>query len=142
MITVMESIFKCESVSDLDAISEKILNELSGQRIIAFHGGMGSGKTTLIKAICKNLSITDDITSPTFAIMNEYAFNDEPVYHFDFYRINSESEAFDLGYENFFYSGNYCFIEWAEKIKNLLPAEHAEIFISEIDGARQIKLTV
>jgi tRNA threonylcarbamoyladenosine biosynthesis protein TsaE len=85
--------------------------------------------------------VTDAVTSPTFAIMNEYATTEgEPVYHFDFYRINSTSEAFDLGYEQFFFSNYFCFIEWAEKISNLLPENRAEIYITVKEGIREIKL--
>jgi len=142
MILEMELIFECRSLEELDAIAEKIIAELNDYSIIALYGAMGAGKTTLIKSVCKKLGVKDAVTSPTFAIMNEYIAGENPVYHFDFYRINSENEAFDLGYENFFYSGNYCFIEWPEKIKNLLPEHRAEILISELNGSRQIKLIV
>jgi tRNA threonylcarbamoyladenosine biosynthesis protein TsaE len=142
MITEMGSIFECKSLTELDVISEKILSELNEYRVVAVYGIMGAGKTTLIKSMCKKLGSSDVVTSPTFIIMNEYEAGNKPVYHFDFYRINSENEAFDLGYENFFYSGNYCFIEWPEKIKNLLPDHCAEIHISEVNGTRHIKLTV
>ncbi|MEO5571086.1 MAG: tRNA (adenosine(37)-N6)-threonylcarbamoyltransferase complex ATPase subunit type 1 TsaE [Bacteroidia bacterium] len=142
MILEMELIFECKSLEALEIVAEKILSELKDHRIIALYGAMGAGKTTLIKSICKKLGVTDDVTSPTFAIMNEYKAKKNPVYHFDFYRINSESEAFDIGYENFFFSGNYCFIEWPEKIKNLLPEQRAEIHILELNGSRQIKMIV
>lgn len=138
----MEFVFECKSLSELDGIAERILSKLGDLRIVAVYGVMGAGKTTLIKSVCKKTGVTDAVTSPTFAMMNEYVSDEKPVYHFDFYRINSESEAFDLGYENFFYSGSYCFIEWPEKIKNLLPDNRAEIYISEVNGTRQIKLTV
>jgi len=142
MILEMELIFECKSLDELDAVAEKIISKLNDYGVIAFYGAMGAGKTTLIKSICRTLGTTDLITSPTFTILNEYIAGKKPVYHFDFYRINSENEAFDLGYENFFYSGNYCFIEWPEKIQNLLPEHHAEIHISELNGSRQIKLIV
>ncbi|HKR04435.1 MAG TPA: tRNA (adenosine(37)-N6)-threonylcarbamoyltransferase complex ATPase subunit type 1 TsaE [Bacteroidia bacterium] len=138
----MDFIFECKSLEGLDEIAEKILSKLGDFKIVAVYGVMGAGKTTLIKSLCKKLNVTDSVTSPTFAIMNEYASGNKPVYHFDFYRINSESEAFDLGYENFLFNGNYCFIEWPEKIKNLLPGNRAEIHISEENGARYLKLTV
>jgi tRNA threonylcarbamoyladenosine biosynthesis protein TsaE len=139
----MEFIFECENLNELESISEKILNELDQHHVVAFYGEMGAGKTTLIKSVCKKLGVSDTVTSPTFAIMNEYEAKKNPVYHFDFYRINSESEAFDLGYENFFFSNNYCFIEWPEKIKNLLPENRAEIYITTMtNGTRQIKMIV
>ena len=142
MILEMELIFECRSLDELDAVAEKILIELKGHKVVAFYGAMGAGKTTLIKSICKKLEVHDVVTSPTFAIMNEYLAAGKPVYHFDFYRINSESEAYDLGYENFFFSKNYCFIEWPEKIKSILPDHCAEIYISETNGFRKIKMIV
>jgi|SRR6185436_16537471 len=142
MILAMDFVFECKSLGELDEIAKKILTNLGEHKLMAVYGAMGAGKTTLIKSLCRNLDVSDPVTSPTFAIMNEYASGNKPVYHFDFYRINSETEAFDLGYENFFFSGNYCFIEWPEKIKNLLPDHRAEIHISENMGTRHIKLTV
>ena len=137
----MEFKFECQNLNGLDDAAEKIVHKLDDHRIVAFYGEMGAGKTTLIQAICKKLGVSDMVTSPTFAIMNEYEARKKPVYHFDFYRINSESEVFDLGYENFFFSTNYCFIEWPEKIKNLLPENRAEIYITPLtNGARQIKM--
>src|SRR5690606_36136420 len=102
-----------------------------------FYGPMGAGKTTLIKAICGQLEVTDATASPTFSIVNEYTTPRGPVYHFDFYRIKSEQEAFDLGYEEYFYSGNYCFVEWPEKIAGLLPPDAVSVRIdAEADGKR------
>lgn len=137
-----EMIFTCEHTDQLEMVAANILKNIGTLRIIIFYGNMGAGKTTMIKALCKKMGVTDNVTSPTFAIMNEYDLNGEPVYHFDFYRINAESEAYDLGYENFFYSGNYCFVEWPEKIINLLTFSHAKIHISELNGTRTIKLMV
>ena len=99
---------------------------------IAFYGKMGSGKTTFIKAICKELQVTETVTSPTFSIINEYKTeNNEEIYHFDFYRINKIEEAFDFGYEEYFYSNNFCFIEWPELIETILPENHIKIKIIE-----------
>jgi len=100
---------------------------------------MGAGKTTLIKAICEYLGVTEPATSPTFSIVNEYEGRDERIFHFDFYRLKNETEALDMGYEEYFYSGAYCFIEWPEKIPNLLPEHYVSIKIEVTgDNSRQI----
>jgi len=92
---------------------------------------MGAGKTTFIKALCRELGVDDIVQSPSFAIVNEYVTaTGEPIYHFDFYRIRDVAEVFDIGYENYFYSGNYCFLEWPEKIERLLPEETLRVYIS------------
>lgn len=97
---------------------------------LAFYGEMGAGKTTLIKAICEKLGVEGTTSSPTFSIINEYVNNNgDSLFHFDFYRINNETEAYDFGYEEYFYSGNLCFIEWPEKIERLLPIPHYRIQI-------------
>jgi len=102
---------------------------------------MGAGKTTFVKHLCKQLNVQDSTSSPTFSIVNEYESPAGPVYHFDFYRIKDEQEAFDFGYEEYFYSGAYCFVEWPEKIPNLLPEEAKEIHISILDATtRQISI--
>lgn len=102
---------------------------------------MGAGKTTLIKALCGALGSNDNITSPTFAIVNEYVGADRKIYHFDFYRLKSQSEALDLGSDEYFYSGDYCFIEWPEKIPDILPDKFVTINIQVLpDNSRQITL--
>lgn len=102
---------------------------------------MGAGKTTLIKILCAKLGVEDSVTSPTFSIVNEYAGNEGPVYHFDFYRLKSQNEALDMGYEEYFYSGNYCFIEWPEKIAGLIPEQYTGVRIHVADdGSRQISV--
>jgi tRNA threonylcarbamoyladenosine biosynthesis protein TsaE len=103
---------------------------------------MGVGKTTLIKQLCKNLGVEDATSSPTFSLVNEYqASKNQLVYHFDFYRLNKESEALDMGVEDYLYSGNWCFIEWSEKIENLIPEHHAIIVIELLpDGKRLLEL--
>lgn len=135
----------CSGPDQLPAIAEALLVEAGDRKVLAFYGEMGAGKTTLIKALCSAMSVEELVTSPTFTIVNEYSSpQGKPVYHFDFYRIKSESEAFDLGYENYLYSGNYCFIEWPEKISSLLPEGTARILI-EASGAgeeRTITLTL
>ena len=109
-----------------------------------FHGEMGSGKTTLIKTICIHLGVKDVMSSPTFSIINEYTTDDNTkIYHFDFYRIKNEAEAYDIGSEEYFYSGSLCLIEWPEKIPSLIPAEYAEVSITvENQNHRTIALSV
>jgi tRNA threonylcarbamoyladenosine biosynthesis protein TsaE len=119
-------------LSQLQQTAEALLKEFADDRIFAFYGSMGAGKTTFIKALCEVLGSADYVTSPSFALINEYSTHQEEViYHFDFYRIKKLDEAFDLGYEDYIYSGNYCFIEWPEKIEPLLPEGIVEVVIKE-----------
>lgn len=122
-------------ISDLSAIRKTarlLLDHFPEDRVFAFYGAMGAGKTTLIKAVCRELGSTDNITSPTFALINEYTTeNQSVIYHFDFYRIKKLEEAYDLGYEDYIYSKNYCFIEWPEMIESLLPHGIVEVRIKE-----------
>ena len=121
---------KVEKLKDLDKAAKKLIETYSDQKVFAFYGKMGSGKTTFIQAICKYLGSKDIITSPTFAIINKYTtVNAQPVYHMDFYRIKNLEEVFDLGYEDYIYSGNYCLIEWPEKIESLLPGRFVSVII-------------
>src|ERR1700748_3798676 len=102
---------------------------------------MGAGKTTFIKSLCEILGVVGGVTSPTFAIVNEYAGSDTKIYHFDFYRLKTQTEALDMGAEEYFYSGNYCFIEWPEKIPDMLPLHYVRINITALaDGSRQISV--
>lgn len=127
----------------LPQIAEKILNYSPNSRILAFYGKMGVGKTTLIKAICKHLNVIDNVGSPTFSIINQYITKDnDTLYHFDFYRIKKLEEAFDIGYEDYFFSNSYCFLEWPEKIEELLPNDCIRIYLQETDGLRNIKIKV
>lgn len=131
------------TIKSLDTIhetAEEFVRGMGDNTVFALHGKMGAGKTTFIKAICEKLGVEDTINSPTFAIINEYRSNSgELVYHFDFYRINKQEEAFDLGYEDYFYSGSLCFIEWPEKIEDLLPHDTIHVTITEQeDGSRQV----
>ncbi len=126
-----------DSIDQLPHVARQLLDAFPQERFFAFFGAMGVGKTTLIKAICVELGVTQNVCSPTFAIINEYSDGaGEPIYHFDFYRIKKLDEAYDIGYEEYFYSGCYCFTEWTEKIEALLPDHHLRIDISENKGKR------
>ena len=126
-----------KSTNDLEKVSETIIKAAGDKRIIAFFGEMGAGKTTLIKEICAKLGVKDTVLSPTFSIVNEYKTKDgASIYHFDFYRLKSLTEAYDMGYEEYLYSGNYCLIEWSEKIVPLLPLEYIKIAIS-VEGENE-----
>jgi tRNA threonylcarbamoyladenosine biosynthesis protein TsaE len=121
-------------LSQLQKTAEALLENFPDKRIFAFYGAMGAGKTTFIKAICKELGSADYVTSPTFALINEYTTSvGSVIYHFDFYRIKKLEEAYDLGYEDYIYSGNYCFIEWPEMIESLLPEGIVEVRIKETE---------
>ena len=128
------------SLADLQEAARTFAARVAEARIIAFYGGMGAGKTTFIKALCETLGVTDNVTSPTFAIINEYTTGTgEPVYHFDFYRIKRLEEAYDMGYEDYFYSGHLCLIEWPELIEELLPEETVRVTIGQApDGRRHL----
>lgn len=137
---------KTIKIDDLDTIrqaAKAFINNMDDRTVFAFHGNMGAGKTTFIKAICEELGVEDVINSPTFAIINEYRSEatGELIYHFDFYRINKLSEAQDIGTEDYFYSGALCFIEWPEKIEELLPGDVVDVTISENpDGTRTVEV--
>ena len=135
-------IIKIDSLENIADAAKKFLAEAGDRRVFAFHGGMGAGKTTLIKALCSELGVTEVVASPTFAIVNEYmAQNGEPVYHFDLYRVKTMDEACDFGCEDYFYSGNYCFIEWPELVEPLLPDDTADVCITVDDeGHRAVEL--
>jgi tRNA threonylcarbamoyladenosine biosynthesis protein TsaE len=131
--------FTCKSVDELEGIAGKLLDAYPGQRIFALYGEMGSGKTTFIKAACKLLQVEDTISSPTFAIVNVYKTADDRfVNHFDCYRMKSIEEAYDIGYEDYFYADDYCFIEWPEIVEPLLP-EKTVIVKIQIDKATGIR---
>ena len=129
------------SLSELPEIAKEIINK-ANNKVLLFYGDMGVGKTTLIKEICKQLGVKEVTHSPTFSLVNEYQTkNNESVYHFDFYRIENEEEAYDMGFEDYFYTTNYCLVEWPEKIKNLLPLDATEIHIHlKDDEQRTIQL--
>lgn len=131
---VKDQTFEKVTLEELDDVAQELVQSIKDFSVIVFHGEMGAGKTTLIKAIVNAMGVTDVISSPTFSIVNEYATTlNKPIFHFDFYRIKKETEAYDIGTEEYFDSGNYCFVEWPEKIPSLLPVSYAEVFITNKD---------
>ena len=125
------------SLEDIKRAASEFVALIGNRRIFAFYGHMGAGKTTFIKAICEELGVTDAVTSPTFAIVNEYASTMGSIYHFDFYRIKRSSEVLDLGFEDYAYSGNLCLMEWPELIEEFLPEETVDVHIEEIEGGKR-----
>ena len=135
---------KINSTNELKGVADKLLATFPDSRVFALYGKMGAGKTTFIQAICESLGSADNVTSPTFALINEYNTPDaSSIFHFDFYRIEDIEEAYDLGYEDYMYSGSYCFIEWPEMIAPLLPENLVEINIeAQKDESRVITAKV
>lgn len=135
----MEITFSLDEIQD---VAKKILATTNLKKVITFDASMGVGKTTLIKALVKELDVSDNSSSPTFSIVNEYRTTAlEPIYHFDLYRLNNEIEGYDMGLDEYFYSGNWCFIEWPEKTPNLIPIDHARVILKEVEnGKRQLIL--
>ena len=125
--------------NQLDQVAEAILNAYPEERVFGFYGEMGAGKTTLIKAICRTLGVHDITSSPTFAIINEYwTDGGEPLYHFDFYRIDEPADASRVGFEEYLYSGHYCFIEWTEKVEEILQGGFVPVTIERVDDDRRL----
>ena len=133
---------KINSLADINEAAKQFIENMGDGKVFAFYGKMGAGKTTFIKAICEELGVDDVITSPTFAIVNEYqsATTGDSIYHFDFYRIKKLEEVYDMGYEEYFYSGSLCFLEWPELIDDLLPEDATKVTIEATDdGGRVVK---
>lgn len=131
------------SIDNINAAAQKFVDDMGDGKVFAFYGKMGAGKTTFIKAICECLGVEDTVTSPTFAIVNEYQSDkvNYPIYHFDFYRIKKLEEVYDMGYEDYFYGGGISFIEWPELIEELLPEDTVKVEITENeDGTRTVRV--
>ena len=134
---------KINSLDNIREAAKHFIAAMEDNTVFAFYGKMGAGKTTFIKAICEELGVTDVINSPTFAIVNEYRSDEtgELIYHFDFYRIKKLDEVYDMGYEDYFYSGALCFIEWPELVEEVLPGDTVKVTIEEVeDGTRSVRL--
>lgn len=132
---------RIENIEQVHEAARLFIANMGGSRVFAFYGKMGAGKTTFIKAVCEELGVEDVITSPTFAIVNEYTDREgNPIYHFDFYRIKRIEEVYDMGYEDYFYSGNLCLLEWPELIDDILPEDAVKVTITEeTDGSRTLE---
>ena len=131
------------SIETIHEAAKQFIAAMEDNTVFAFYGKMGAGKTTFIKAVCEELGVTDVINSPTFAIVNEYRSDEtgELIYHFDFYRIQKIDEVYDMGYEDYFYSGALCFIEWPELIEDVLPGDAVKVCIEEqVNGTRSIQM--
>ncbi len=135
---------KADHLKELPEIARKLVEQFAEERVFAFYGKMGAGKTTFIQSVCRVLGSDDTVTSPTFALINEYnTEKNGSVFHFDFYRIKNLEEVFDLGYEDYLYSGSYCLIEWPELIEPLLPEKVVKVKIEvEEDGSRKISAAI
>ena len=131
---------KIENIDHIREAAREFIHHIGDHRVFAFYGKMGAGKTTFVKAICEELGVDDVITSPTFAIVNEYTSGEgDSIFHFDFYRIKKIEEVYDMGYEDYFYSGSLCFIEWPELIEDILPDDAIRVNIAEQeDGSRLV----
>ena len=131
---------KIQNLDNIREAAREFIDNIGENTVFAFYGKMGAGKTTFVKAICEELGVEDVISSPTFAIVNEYEAPQKTIYHFDFYRIKKLEEVYDMGYEDYFYSGALCFIEWPELIEDVLPEDAVKVTIEECtDGSRSVK---
>jgi tRNA threonylcarbamoyladenosine biosynthesis protein TsaE len=133
--------FKASSIDDLKQVSTYLLKAVEKEKIVLFSGELGAGKTTLIKEFCKYLGVTEEVSSPTFSLVNEYQSEIGPVYHFDLYRIQSEEELYDIGYEDYFFSGYLCLVEWPEMASGIIPSNHVSVKIREDNNQRIISVT-
>jgi tRNA threonylcarbamoyladenosine biosynthesis protein TsaE len=132
-----------QSIADLDSFAKEILNFAPDQKVFLFKGDLGTGKTTFIKKICEELGVEGQTSSPTYSIVNEYLSPEGKIYHIDLYRLNSAAEAFEVGLEDYLYSTNYCFVEWPQIAKELLPDSYVEVsIIKESENSRMFNITL
>ena len=138
----MDQTFTILSAENINKIAHDFLPLLKQHKIVAFYGGMGVGKTTFIKGLCRAMGVSEPITSPSYALVNEYEGKEgETIFHFDFYRLKNVTEVFDMGYEDYFFSDNYCLIEWPEKVSEVLPDDRLDVHMTENeDGSRTMKV--
>ena len=134
--------FIIKSLDEIQKTARSFLDHFADKKIFAFYGPLGSGKTTFIKSLCKELNAEDNVSSPSFSIINEYVSEENgEIYHLDFYRLEKQEEAYDLGYEEYFYTGKLCFIEWPELVKDILPEETIHVRIkTDSAGARLLEV--
>jgi tRNA threonylcarbamoyladenosine biosynthesis protein TsaE len=138
-MTDFTMILTAHTLSELPTAATQLVAFAGTEKIFVFHGDMGAGKTTFIKSLCEALGVKEAVTSPTFSIVNEYRGEDVKIYHFDFYRLKTQTEALDMGAEEYFYSGNYCFIEWPEQIPDMLPLHYIDVSLKVLnDDVREI----
>lgn len=136
----MGMVWTVRELAGMQDVARELLDLSQPLKVLCLHGELGAGKTTLVKAMCKELGVVDPVQSPTFSIVNEYIdAQGDPVYHFDFYRVHRIEEAYDLGYEQYVYSGYFCFIEWPEQVEGLPMPDKADVYIESCDGARIIR---
>lgn len=131
--------FRCKNTHELKDIALKLIAQYPNERLFAFNGQMGAGKTTFIKAMCAQLGCTESVTSPTYAIVNEYLGTSGPIFHFDFYRLKNSDEAINIGYEEYIYSGNYCLMEWPQIIEDIIPFNVVKVLI-EVEESTDIRI--
>lgn len=137
----MKITFECTDTDELPEAAEILTSYFSDRRVFTFYGDLGAGKTTFIKAICRELGVSGSVNSPSYGLVNEYPLkNGKKVYHFDFYRIESPAEAIDMGFTEYLSEGNYCLIEWPEKVEELLPDDRVKVTITSRDGIRSIRM--
>ncbi len=129
--------FFCSGIEELPSIADNILENFESEKVFAFFGEMGAGKTTLIKALCRILGVKENVCSPTFALVNEYSAESHKIFHFDFYRMKSPEEALYIGFEEYLYSDEYCFMEWPERIEPLLKRDYIAIEIEVLDTSNR-----
>lgn len=141
MVNTATATIEYSELPELPSVARKIIDFAGDEKVWIFEGEMGAGKTTLIRALCDSFEVEDNVTSPTFSLVNEYhAAGGQVIYHFDFYRIKNEAEAMDIGVEEYLYSGDYCFIEWPSRIHSLLPSSYLKVQITVRGQVRYIEL--